>query len=257
MTERTYKEAMDNVKQSADFEQKALKRIAHSQRTDKRPFKGKAVWASAAVVFLVGILILALPLFRGTNIQLPNSSKGITAEYVQDAPQQRIQAKLMWFSEEQLFKHPSAIFLGTVTEARNIKIAMGSDVTYYWAVVKIRAEEVYRGNIKTGDTVRILLRCPVEKGEVWIEDSGVVSAIKKGMKGIFMPTSVGDDEIELQDGVKLALSDLAEYSFRDGQRYAFLEAKDGLIYDQSAYPSLEGAKTLSAVKAFVIGMAAK
>jgi len=256
MNERTYRNAMDNVKQSADFEQKTLEKIARaSERKDQKSRKGRALCGMAAAMSLIVAVVFLLPLFRGgTAIDLPNSSQGITAEYVEDSPKERITAKLLWFTEEELFTHPSAIFMGTVTEARNIKVSMGSDITYYWAIVKIKAEEVYRGDVKKGDIVKVLLRCPVEKGEIWIEDTGVVAAIKQGMKGIFMPTAFKNDEVVLENGTKLTLSDLADYGFQDGQRYAFLETKDSLIYDQSAYPSLAGAKTLLDVKAFVMKM---
>ena len=131
MNEGMYRNAMNSIEQSADFEQKTMDRIAQEAKgKSKKSNRGKAIFASAAAVLLIAVLIVALPLLSDTTtIRLPNSSKGITAEYVQDAPQQpQIHAKLMWFSEEELFSHPTAIFSGTVTEAKNIKIAVTDDI---------------------------------------------------------------------------------------------------------------------------------
>ena len=84
------------------------------------------------------------------------------------------------------------------------------------------------------------MRCPLGKDELFIEDSDIISKIQQGTKGIFMPTSLGSQEVSPEDGVRLVPSDLAEYGFQDGLRYAFLETKQGLLYDQSAYPSIAG-----------------
>ena len=126
----------------------------------------------------------------------------------------------------------------------------------YRALARIRVEAVYRGPCQAGDTVTVLLPCPILDG-FWVEDTEVVSAMSPGVRGIFMPMVYDETSVQEENGATLALLDVAQYGFADGSRYAFLETEDGLIFAQWAYPSLAGAESLDQVEAFVTGIIAK
>ena len=150
-----------------------------------------------------------------------------------------------YLSPEQIFhERDTVIFKGTVEKIKNIEIN---------ALVQIRVEKVYRGNLKVDDTISVLLPCCIDTDQ-WVEDTETVSAMREGMTGIFMPTMLDDKTIASKDGATLYDKELADYVFFDGERFAFLETSKGLVFDRWTYPALQGCTTLDQVEAYVLSM---
>ena len=84
-----------------------------------------------------------------------------------------------------------------------------------------------------------------------MEDTEIVSAMQVGITGIFMPVIYTGDSIWEQNGARLVQTDIADFGFADGQRYAFLEGEEGLLFDRDSYPSIAAATTLDEVEAFI------
>ena len=113
-------------------------------------------------------------------------------------------------------------------------------------------QEVLRGNLAEGTTVTVLLPGPVSVERLWIEDTGLSSQMTAGIRGIFMPIRYDERSIREENGVKLALLELAAYGLLDGERWAFLETAKGLTYYTWSYPSLAGAKNLEGIKEIIL-----
>ena len=111
-------------------------------------------------------------------------------------------------------------------------------------------DAVYRGNCSPGTIASVVIPCPINS-EVWVEDTGVVSAMRPGMSGIFMPMVYDTSSIYSENGATLYWQDLAPYGFSDGERFAFLKTDQGLVFARDAYPSLANATTLDAVEQFI------
>jgi len=83
----------------------------------------------------------------------------------------------------------------------------------------------------------------------------VISTMRVGMTGIFMPIKYDDTSYWEQNGTKLFLSDIAEYGFLDGMRYAFLVSdSEGIIFDREAYPSITEANSLDEIERYIVQM---
>ena len=119
------------------------------------------------------------------------------------------------------------------------------------AIAKIEVEQVYRGPCSAGDTISVMLPCPLVKG-FWVTDTSTVSAMEVGTTGIFMPM-IYDDENSIweQNGAKLDIRDISDYGFADGERFAFLETEDGLVFSRDAYSSIANATTLDEVEDYI------
>ena len=112
--------------------------------------------------------------------------------------------------------------------------------------------DVYKrqGSCTPGQTVKVLLPCPAGLA-LWIEDTKTVSQMEEGTEGIFMPVRYDETDVWKEGDGALQLSDLAEYGFLDGERYAFLEKEGKLIYADWAYPSLESSSGLEDVEVLI------
>ncbi len=186
--------------------------------------------------------------------QFPDLSEikgGAKVQYVEDIPMESVSADLAQLSLDDIFhKMNTAIFMGTVKEVRNIEIAFGN-YTEYRALVQIQVTKVYRGEMKEGDIIMVLLPCGINTG-VWVEDTDVVSQIQEGVTGIFMPTIYDKDSYMEMDGIRLNYQDLGDYGFSDGERFAFLQLEKGLALSTWQYPELEKATTLDEVEQYIL-----
>ena len=149
----------------------------------------------------------------------------------------------------------TAIFKGTVTEIENIELSFNGEKAYR-AIARIRVEAVYRGSCQEGEEVSILLPCAIDT-DTKVTDTEVVSAMRVGMHGIFMPMIYEETSYWEQNGARLALKDLAPYGLPDGERYAFLEIGDGLVFARWAYESISDAATLEDIETYILEMIAK
>ena len=164
---------------------------------------------------------------------------------------------LIYLTEEELFTYfDTAVFRGTVREIRNIELDFNGDSAYR-AIAEIEVERVYRGPCEAGETVSVMLPCPIEQG-LWVEDTETVSAMREGMSGIFMPVVYDSENSRWeQNGAVLIKKDLVDYGFADGVRYAFLETELGLIFDRGAYESIADAQTIDEIEEYILDMIAQ
>lgn len=116
-----------------------------------------------------------------------------------------------------------------------------------------QVSKIYRGDVEENNEVKVLLPCTIND-DVWIEDTGTVSSMREGMNGIFMLYPYEEDSVLITNHCSLYLKDLADFGFLDGERYAFLETEQGLLYYKSAYESLSNAQTLDDVEDYIESM---
>ena len=57
-----------------------------------------------------------------------------------------------------------------------------------------------------------------------------------------------------QNGAKIDKRELADYGFADGERYAFLQTEDGLVFSREAYSSIANATTLDEIEEYIEAM---
>lgn len=204
----------------------------------------------AAACLIIILFVAALAIKNGNNSYLLISGN-IRVKYIDKAPEFNISYSLAErLTEEELFhKYNTDIFKGTVKEIKNIVISFRGRKDYR-AIAKIEISKSYRGNNKEGDTVSVLLPFSVNTG-MKVEDTEVISQMKAGMEGIFMPLRYGETSVEEENGEKLYVKDLAEYGFMDGVRFAFLQTENGLVFDRDSYGPIADAVSLEEIEAYV------
>lgn len=251
MNVKKFSEAMGEIDDRYIVEAVSYKRKAAKSRIIRRV----VIATGIAAVFLIGVSIINM---QRNTIQLSDKSYNVTARYTSNPfISLRHSGSLDWLTEEELFtKFDTAIFKGTIKEIRNIVVSFNGEKEYL-AIAQIEVEKLYRGTLSEGDTVSVLLPCPIST-IMYATDSTTVSAMKAGMTGIFMPM-VYDDETALwtENGASLDKRDIADYGFADGERYAFLEKGSGLVFNRGAYASIADATTLDEVEDYVRDMIRK
>lgn len=259
MKKNTYKSAIDNTQFSEDLAEKTLDYIAtHNSHPQKEAaaikVRSKSSYAFLAAAACILALILINPIFKGnSNFKLPNSVGNVSVKYINEAPSLSTSLKLTSLTEEELFhKYTTDIFMGKIEDLKNIEINLNGTKQYN-AIAKIRVDKVYRGNIKANKTVSVLLPCPINTN-VWVEDTGVVSSMRVGMSGIFMPIKYDKSSNREVNGSIIYLQDIAQYGFLDGDRYAFLSSNNGLIFQKFAYESIASANSLQEIEQYIMKM---
>ncbi len=213
---------------------------------------------AAAVTVCIALVLLTVSLIvnrNGNQITLSDNSSNVTVRYTSNpfifSGNAGSSIKL---TEEELFTNfDTAIFKGTVSKTRNIVVNFNGEKEYR-AIAQIEVEKVYRGNCSEGDSVTVMLPCPLSS-IIRMTGTTTLSAMKEGVTGIFMPM-VYDDESSLwmENGARLDKRDLADYGFADGERYVFLETDAGLIFDRGAYDSIADVTTLDDVEKYIENM---
>lgn len=233
--------------------------IAHAELAPQKKRRWKVCAGLAACLVLVaGVLLWRSGGPNGgvTAEQLPlsDASQGVTVRY--GSPLFSVSSsadQLINLSEEELFTaFDTAIFLGAVTQIDNIMLDFNGSKNYR-ALAQIQVETAYRGPYQAGDTVTVLLPCPIMDG-VWVEDTEVISQLAVGTRGIFMPTVYDETSVREENGATLALRDIADCGFPDGERFAFLETVDGLTFARWAYPSIQDADSLEDIENYILNM---
>ena len=148
---------------------------AFRQKKKKRKgwIKGAISAACLAVVLGAGLFVADR---QQNRIAISENSAHVTARYIEKAPPVASSGDLIYLTEDELFTHwNTAIFKGTVEEIRNIELNFNGEKVYR-AVASIQVEATYRGPCSPGDTVSVLLPCPIGR-ELWVEDTEIVSAM--------------------------------------------------------------------------------
>jgi hypothetical protein len=259
MNNSNYKSAIDNIQFSEELAEKTLDYIAShiSPPQKKAPairrknIRSYAILAAAACILA---LMLIIPRFNNnSNFKLLNSVGNVSVKYVNKAPSISSDLELTRLTEEELFhEYNTDIFMGKIVDIKNIEINLNGSIQYN-AIAKIKIDKIYRGNAEAGKTVSILLPCPIDTN-VWVEDTGVVSSMREGMSGIFMPIKYDKSSYSEANGAVIYFQDIAEYGFLDGERYAFLSTNNGLIFQKHAYQSIASANTLQEIEQYVMKM---
>ena len=245
MNVKKFSEAMGDVDDRYIVEAVSYKRKVAKSRIIRRA----VIAAGIAAVFLMVVSIINM---QRNKIQLSDKSYNVTARYTSN-PFIFFghSGSLHGLTEEELFtKFDTVIFKGTIKEIKNIVVCFNGEKAYR-AIAQIEVGKVYRGTCSEGDTVSVLIPCPVST-IMYATDSTTVSAMKVGMTGIFM-LMVYDDETALwmENGASLDKRDIADYGFADGERYAFLESDSGLVFNRGAYASIADATTLDEVEEYI------
>ncbi len=225
-----YKAAIDNIKISEDFEEKTIDFIKTSKNNKNIFLRRKVPVLALAACFVLAILMI--PSIMQKEIKLNQSSSNVKVRYINHAPKDFVACSLTYrLTEKQIFEdYSDVIFQGKVQDIQNISISFGY-AKYYRAIATIQVEDIIRGNLQKGDIIRILMPCSIDE-DVLVEDTRVISTLRKGSEGIFMPTEYDDTSIWSENGGTLYLKDICDYGFSDGERYAFVETEQGLVYSE-------------------------
>lgn len=211
--------------------------------------KISVVVAFVAVVVVTVMLSVSYAMGK-SDIELTHSSGKVAVQYVDKTPEiEKIVCPIALTEDEIFNKDNTSIFKGTVEKIQNIKVRIGKSAEYQ-AIATLKISEVYRGAEKNGDVVEVLLPNAIAPN-IHIDGAGVISKMKVGTEGIFMPMKYDGSEVSAVDDAKLNLKDVCDYGLWDGQRYAFIQTERGLVYAEDAFPSLTNPTSLDDVKNYI------
>ncbi|KGI86146.1 hypothetical protein JY98_07810 [Exiguobacterium mexicanum] len=186
-------------------------------------------------------------------IPLSDSSSNMSVAYIDEADIDvgMSSANLAEMSEDELFSTWDPVVVrGVVQQIDHIELDFDGQEEYQ-SIVTIGVTDVYRGDIDPGSTIQVLTVAGVGS-EVLQSDADVISELRLGMEGIFMPRRHDESHVWSQNGASLQVMDVTDYGFPDGERYMFLNTDEGLVFSRDAYPSIRGAETLDDVEAFMM-----
>ena len=215
-------------------------------------------WATPIAACLVIAAMVAMPLLnKGSDFDL-NLSSSVSVRHIDNPPAIHTSESLVYLTEEELFAENShgyeiVVFGGTVIEVNNIVIDFNGDKEYR-AIAEIEVNEVLRGAIPINSVVTVLLPAPVNMDGYWVTDTSVSSQMTPGTSGYFMPMRYDETSIISMNDATLFLSEIAEFGLSDGERWAFLEREDGLVYSRWAYEIIADATTMDEVRQYIITM---
>lgn len=208
------------------------------------------IMVGIVLLLVIGFVIGVYMVRTKKELPLSNASNNVRVTYQDPVSDIKVCTSLVYLSEEEIFhKYNTAIFKGAVIQIDNIVIDYNGYKDYR-AIAQIEVETVYRGEMKTGDTVSVLLPCPIMEG-MWVEDTDIISTIREGTTGIFMPVIYDSSYVSIQNGATLLCQDICDFGILDGVRFAFLDTEQGLYYSSSDFPSIPNATTLDEVETYV------
>ncbi|WP_029594970.1 MULTISPECIES: hypothetical protein [Exiguobacterium] len=205
------------------------------------------------------IAVAAVTLFAVTwdgfkeQIPLSDSSSNMSVAYIdeKDIDVGMSSANLIEMSEDELFsKWEPVVVRGVVKQIDHIELDFNGQEEYQ-SIVTIGVTDVYRGEVEPGSEMKVLTVAGVGS-KVLQSDADIISELRLGMEGIFMPRLHDTSHVWSQNGATLQVMDVSDYGFPDGERYMFLNTDEGLVFSRDAYPSLRGAETLDDVEAFMM-----
>lgn len=239
---------MEHLPLRADMEDHILDALPAAGKKRRFPVKQLAAAAAVVLLFAAGVPVAS----HLSKIDLPHAQGRVSAHYTPFSPKMERKAYcLINLTEEELFHTANlAPFLGTVEEIRNIRIGLNGSVTYR-AIAAVKVEKAYLNNVTPGSTVSILLPCSIGRGEQSTATE-IAAALRKGMKGIFMPVAYSETDYWEENGARIYLHELAPYGLMDGMRYLFLQGEDGtMMFAHSAYPALDADASLDEIGKYV------
>lgn len=221
--------------------------IEESMMIERRPYQRLKWGAGLVIATAAGFMLFTSNVW---NERIPLSTDS-TVNSVHIVDQSKVtsdisEENMMDMTEDQLFsKWNPVVVRGTVTDIRHIEIDFNGE-TEYQSLIKIHVSNVYRGDVRVGQDLIVRADAIKETGQT--TDASVISQVKQGMEGVFMPISYDDEFVWEQNEATLRLKDIADYGFPDGERYLFLDTPNGLLFERDAYPSLQGVDSLDEVE---------
>lgn len=221
----------------------------------ERDFKKRRRWRWVGGLVAASVVTLFALTWDGFKelIPLSDSSSNMSVAYIDEADIDigMSSANLIEMSEDELFsKWNPEVVRGVVKQIDHIELDFNGQEEYQ-SIVTIGVRDVYRGDMEPGSTIQVLTVAGVGS-EVLQSDADVISELRLGMEGIFMPRRHDASHVWSQNGASLQVMDVTDYGFPDGERYMFLNTDEGLVFSRDAYPSLRGAETLDDVEAFMM-----
>lgn len=191
------------------------------------------------------------------EISLSARSQRVTASYIEEGElpdaEMTYLPQLVYFSQEEMFGREDVyLFRGTVEKIQNLRLEFNGEQVWQ-AVAEIRVNRNYGEQIPP-EVVTVLLPCPIGETGIWVEDTQVVTQLREGMEGIFLPMIYDETSYWEQNGATLMLRDVAQCGLGDGARWMFLDTDQGLVYSDWAYPGAAGAADLDDIEGYVLEM---
>ena len=221
--------------------------IEESMMIERKPYQRLKWGAGLLIAVAAGFMLFTSNVW---NERIPLSTDS-TANSVHIVDQSKVtsdisEENMMDMTEDELFsKWNPVVVRGTVTDIRHIEIDFNGE-TEYQSLITIHVSNVYRGDVQIGRDLIVRADAIGETGQA--EHMSVISHVKQGMEGIFMPIPYDDEFVWEQNDATLRLKDIADYGFPDGERYLFLDTPNGLLFERVAYPSLQGVDSLDEVE---------
>ncbi|MBR2757682.1 MAG: hypothetical protein IKD52_06300 [Exiguobacterium sp.] len=221
--------------------------IEESMMIERKPYQRLKWGAGLLIAVAAGFMLFTSNVW---NERIPLSTDS-TANSVHIVDQSKVtsdisEENMMDMTEDELFsKWNPVVVRGTVTNIRHIEIDFNGE-TEYQSLITIHVSNVYRGDVQIGRDLIVRADAIGETGQA--EHVSVISHVKQGMEGIFMPIPYDDEFVWEQNDATLRLKDIADYGFPDGERYLFLDTPNGLLFERDAYPSLQGVDSLDEVE---------
>ncbi len=226
--------------------------ILDAETSERRRRVWPALTAAAAcLAVIIGTLAWSGVLRGPGDYELSARSQNVRVFELRKPPEVGHNVySLIPLTQEQIFTEwDTAIFRGTVTDIRNIEVDMNGE-SFYWSLISVEVKSVLRGDLQPGDTAVIRAETPLGSDD-WVEDQEVVSRIRVGAEGVFMPQVYDSESLFGANGAWLCLQDIAPYGFPDGVRWLFLDTPEGLAFDRPSFPSASGAQTLEDIEAYI------
>lgn len=226
----------------------------------KRKRSGWVRWAAIAACLCL-VIVAAVLIPNGNNTPVdpqPGNivlSEKTTAKVTYGCKEWgAVKEELVGLTEEEMFgREKMYVFRGKVSGLTNVTIDFDG-VQMARCIATIVIDQVYQGDLEPGEQITMLIPCPIDEGNIYVEDTGVIARLESGMEGIFMPWIYDEDSFIEMNGAVLMLRDLAVCGLADGMRWAFLNTDRGLVYERWAYPGAGAAADLDDIEAYVIEM---
>ena len=230
-----------------------------NKKVSKASIKNTRYTILAASFVLVLLLSLIISQFtnhaRDHSIQLTKSTEGVSAYYIDKSPTIIVSTiGRPQMSEEELI-NGELVFKGKIKDIQYIRVDFEKSSTYL-AVFSIKINNVYKGELRQGDTIKVMS----QRTYTGVEDTGkiamdrILSQAQAGMNGIFIIRSIEEEAYIEKDTERLYLQDISPYIFQlAGECSAFLEGSEQVIYDKS-FKSLSEDASLEQVEQYIISM---
>lgn len=241
---------------------------AYVEAADTTPVKRKNTWIKwctmAACLCLIIGAVAMLPHLRSNhgepqigNFELSEKTTAKVSLGYEEGTVLSSKTELVGFTEEELFAYEKMYaFRGRVSSLTNVTIDFNGEKMVR-CVATISIDEVYKGDLVSGDQITMLIPCGIDLVGIHVEDTGIIARLESGMEGIFMPWIYDENSRIEMNGAVLMTKDLAECGLADGMRWVFVSTDSGICFEQSSYPGALEATTMDEIEAYVIDMLQK